>query len=211
MKLLSEDLRSVLETRSEASLDVVSFSAEIYRRPQDTLRIYLRSSLSVRSNNRGANMWAEDDLGPGAPPCLQSYTAPEQDKVYIMYHGTNLLAALKILQEGFNPSSNGMLGRGVYLRRDLQKASRYPLNVPETYRVIVRVKVNVGRVKKIDCQGHPLQKTWHDHGYDTAWCPPNCGMVPSGLEEDCVWDPRRITVIDLIHPMLGEQNPCVIL
>ncbi|XP_058613426.1 grass carp reovirus (GCRV)-induced gene 2e [Onychostoma macrolepis] len=156
-----------------------------------------------------ANMWAEDDLGPGGPPCLQSYTAPEEDKVYVMYHGTFLLTALKILQEGFRPSSNGMLGRGVYLSRDLQKASRYPLHLPENHRVIVRVKVNVGRVKKIDCQGHPLQKTWHDHGYDTAWCPPNCGMVPSGLEEDCVWDPQRITVIDLIHPMLGEQHPCI--
>ncbi|RXN27026.1 GCRV induced gene 2i protein [Labeo rohita] len=120
-------------------------------------------------NGSGANMWAEDDLGPGAPPSLQSYTAPEQDKVYIMYHGTHLLAALQILQEGFRPSSNGMLGRGVYLSRDLQKASRYPLNLPEIQRVIVRVKVNVGRVKKIDRQGHPLQKTWNDHGFTNMW------------------------------------------
>lgn len=71
-------------------------------------------------NGSGASMWAEDDLGPGAPPSLQSYTAPEEDKVYIMYHGTFFLAALKILQEGFRPSSNGMLGRGVYLSRDLK-------------------------------------------------------------------------------------------
>uniref|UniRef100_A0A8C2KDS8 Grass carp reovirus (GCRV)-induced gene 2g n=1 Tax=Cyprinus carpio TaxID=7962 RepID=A0A8C2KDS8_CYPCA len=128
-----------------------------------------------------AKMWAEDDLGPGSPPCLQSYTAPEEGKVYIMYHGTSIQA-----------SADGMLERGVYLSRDLKKA-------------IVRVKVNVGRVKKIDKQGHPLQKTWHDHGYDTAWCPPKCGMVSSGLEEDCVWDPKRITDIDLISPVQEEQ------
>uniref|UniRef100_A0A672TC39 PARP catalytic domain-containing protein n=1 Tax=Sinocyclocheilus grahami TaxID=75366 RepID=A0A672TC39_SINGR len=91
-----------------------------------------------------------------------------------------------------------MLGPGVYLSRDLQKASKYPLKLPENERVVLRVKVNVGRVKKIDCQRHPLQKIWHNYGYDTAWCPPNCGMVPSGLEEDCVWDPKRITVIDEI-------------
>uniref|UniRef100_A0A673KMV7 Grass carp reovirus (GCRV)-induced gene 2l n=1 Tax=Sinocyclocheilus rhinocerous TaxID=307959 RepID=A0A673KMV7_9TELE len=151
-------------------------------------------------------MWAEDDLGPGAPPCLQSYTAPEEGKVYIMYHGTSVQAALNIFKEGFQQSVDGMLGPGVYLSRDLKKASRYPLHLPEYLRGIVRVKVNVGRVKKIDYQGHPMQKTWHDHGYDTAWCPPYCGMVPSDLEEDCVWDPRRITDIDLISPMQEDYK-----
>uniref|UniRef100_A0A9J7Y692 Grass carp reovirus (GCRV)-induced gene 2l n=1 Tax=Cyprinus carpio carpio TaxID=630221 RepID=A0A9J7Y692_CYPCA len=106
-------------------------------------------------------MWAEDDLGPGSPPCLQSYTAPEEGKVYIMYHGTSIQA-----------SADGMLERGVYLSRDLKKAARYPLHLPE---------------------------------YDTAWCPPKCGMVSSGLEEDCVWDPKRITDIDLISPVQEEQ------
>ncbi|NP_001245154.1 grass carp reovirus (GCRV)-induced gene 2i [Danio rerio] len=151
-------------------------------------------------------MWAEDDLGPGAPPCLESYSAPVEGKVYIMYHGTSEVAAEQIAEEGFIQSSKGMLGRGVYLSRDLEKASRYPLNLPEDQRVIVRVMVDVGKVKKIDYQGHPMQKTWHDHGYDTAWCPPDCGMVPSGLEEDCVWDPERITVIDLIHPEQNEEE-----
>ena len=31
--------------------------------------------------------------------------------------------------------------------------------------------------------------------YDTAWVPPHCGMVASGLEEDCVWNPQRIIVL----------------
>uniref|UniRef100_A0A672LSS5 Grass carp reovirus (GCRV)-induced gene 2l n=1 Tax=Sinocyclocheilus grahami TaxID=75366 RepID=A0A672LSS5_SINGR len=172
---------------------------------------FQQEAISFRSNIRGANMWAEDDLGGGAPACLESYIEPVECKVYRMYHGTSRENAEKIKVSGFKQSSAGMLGPGVYLSRDLQKASRYPLDLPENQRVIVRVKVNVGRVKKIDCQRHPLQKTWHDHGYDTAWCPPNCGMVPSGLEEDCVWDPRRITVIDLISPMQEEQSSCRIL
>ncbi|KAL7844266.1 hypothetical protein SRHO_G00228050 [Serrasalmus rhombeus] len=144
-------------------------------------------------------MWAENDLGPGVP-CLQSYTEPEDGKKYLMYHGTSRSAAQQIMAHGFKPSKDGMLGRGVYLSRDLNKASRYPLNLAEHERVVLRVWANVGRVKKIDRQGHPLQKTWHDHGYDTAWCPPGCGMVPSGLEEDCVWDPNCIQVIDAIYP-----------
>nr|NP_001122285.1 grass carp reovirus (GCRV)-induced gene 2j [Danio rerio]AAI63165.1 LOC100005405 protein [Danio rerio]AAI63180.1 LOC100005405 protein [Danio rerio]ADZ76353.1 Gig2-like protein DreJ [Danio rerio] len=149
-------------------------------------------------------MWAEDDLGPTAPPCLESYRQPANGKEYIMYHGTSRVAAERILREGFRPSTKGMLGRGVYLSRDLEKASRYPLNLPENQRVIIRVKVNVGRVKRIDHQGHPMQKTWQRR-YDTAWCPPECGMVESGLEEDCVRDPRQITVIDLIYPEPKED------
>nr|ADZ76345.1 Gig2-like protein DreA [Danio rerio] len=150
-------------------------------------------------------MWTESDLDPGVP-CLQSSTEPEDGKVYRMYHGTTKTAAEQIRIHGFQPSTNGMFGRGVYLSRDLNKASRYPLDNPKE-RVVIRVKVNVGKVKKIDYQGHPLQKTWHAEGYDTAWCPPNCGMVTSGLEEDCVWDPERITVIDIIPPSLQNVIP----
>ncbi|XP_046724345.1 uncharacterized protein LOC124398286 [Silurus meridionalis] len=145
------------------------------------------------------SLWAEDDLGPEVP-CLESWSQPIDGKVYIMYHGTSREAAAKIIINGFKLSAGGMLGRGVYLSRDLNKASRYPLVLPENLRVVLKVRVKVGKVKKIDHQGHLMQKTWHDHGYDTAWCPPNCGMVPSGLEEDCVWDPSRIQVIDIIQP-----------
>ena len=41
-------------------------------------------------------------------------------------------------------------------------------------------------MKRIDHQGHPQQKSWHAAGYGTAWVPAACGMVPSGMEEDCV-------------------------
>lgn len=148
-------------------------------------------------------MWAENDLLPPTQPRLESYEAPGDHRLYTMYHGTSQQAAAVILREGFRQSCDGMLGQGVYLTRDLQKASAYPQHLPVSERVVLRVMVNVGRVKRIDHQGHPLQKTWHYHGYDTAWCPPNCGMVPSGLEEDCVWDPSRITVIDVIQPRVG--------
>ncbi|KAI5622472.1 GCRV inducedprotein 2i [Silurus asotus] len=147
-------------------------------------------------------MWVEDDLGQGVP-CLESRSEPIDGNVYKMYHGTSSHAADQIMKTGFKQSSVGMLGCGVYLSRDLAKASRYPLGLPENQRVVIRVRVRVGRVKKIDYQGHPMQKTWHDHGYDTAWCPPGCGMVRSNLEEDCVWDPKRIEVTKVIRPRTG--------
>uniref|UniRef100_A0A3B3R776 Uncharacterized protein n=1 Tax=Paramormyrops kingsleyae TaxID=1676925 RepID=A0A3B3R776_9TELE len=114
-------------------------------------------------------------------------------RMYIMYHGTTRTAALIIKKHGFQRSRDGMLGPGVYISRSFQKAKAYPKDLPSyEQKAVLKLRVRVGKVKKIDRQGHPLQKTWHQHGYDTAWVPPNCGMVPSGLEEDCVWDPSRI-------------------
>ncbi|KAI9539733.1 hypothetical protein NQZ68_005817 [Dissostichus eleginoides] len=115
--------------------------------------------------------------------------APDDNKEYVMYHGTTRAIAQSIQATGFRQSTVGMLGRGVYLSRDQQKASRYPIDHPEYDRVVIKVLVN-----------HPKQKTWHDDGFDTAWVPPNCGMVKSGLEEDCVWDPSRIKILEIINP-----------
>ncbi|XP_041918724.1 uncharacterized protein LOC121683246 [Alosa sapidissima] len=145
-------------------------------------------------------MWEEDDFPKGPLPRLECNTTPANEGVYIMYHGTSRKSATSILKTGFRPSSDGMLGPGVYLTRDLQKASRYPLDLHVNERVVLRVKVDVGKVIAINCQGHPLQKTWHANGYDTAWCPPKCGMVASGLEEDCVWDANRVKVLGVFSP-----------
>uniref|UniRef100_A0A8B9RD63 Grass carp reovirus (GCRV)-induced gene 2e n=1 Tax=Astyanax mexicanus TaxID=7994 RepID=A0A8B9RD63_ASTMX len=155
-------------------------------------------------------MWAEDDSGPPGVPCLESRSEPVEGGVYRMYHGTSRPAAESIMAHGFKQSVDGMLGRGVYLSRDLNKASRYPLNLPENQRVVLRVKVNVGRVKKIDRQGHPQQKSWHHNGYDSAWCPPKCGMVKSGCEEYCVRDPKRILVIEIFKTKKSSRN-CVVI
>ncbi len=119
-------------------------------------------------------------------------------KTYIMYHGTTMEKAMKILGEGFRRSSDGMLGPGVYVSRSKEKASRYPSNAGGEQLAILKLSVRVGKVKRIDSQGHLLQRTWHQHGYDTAWVPANCGMVSSGLEEDCVYDPSRIKVLEII-------------
>ncbi|KAK2912082.1 hypothetical protein Q8A67_004215 [Cirrhinus molitorella] len=64
---------------------------------------------------------------------------------------------------------------------------------------LLKTAVRVGKVKKIDCDNHPLQKSWSKSGYDCAWVPPNSNIttIKSGREEDCVWDPKRITVIDV--------------
>ncbi|KAM9746264.1 uncharacterized protein ACNS7B_010314 [Menidia menidia] len=160
---------------------------------------------SDSSMSRQRLKWAEDDFLPPGAIRLAGHR-PSNGQTYVMYHGTTREAARSIKASGFRQSSDGMLGRGVYLSRDLEKASRYPLDCPEGERVVIKVVVNVGKVKKIDKQGHPLQKTWHDEGYKTAWVPPNCGMVPSGLEENCIWNPGRITILRLIYPEPVEEG-----
>ncbi|XP_067087345.1 grass carp reovirus (GCRV)-induced gene 2p [Osmerus mordax] len=128
---------------------------------------------------------------------LTGAQTPKDGKTYTMYHGTTVQTARLIIANGFRQSPDGMLGAGVYVSRDQKKAERYPLGAHVAARVVLTLDVDVGRVKRIDKDGHPMQKSWHtQHKYDTAWVPPNCGMkaVPSGLEEDCVFDPQRIRV-----------------
>lgn len=150
--------------------------------------------------------WAEDDFDLPVGVGRLGLTEPVNGRKYVMYHGTTTRYARTICATGFDQSEDGMLGPGVYLSRDKDKASRYPIDCPESNRVVIKVVVNVGKVIAIRYQGHPLQKTWHDKGYDTAWVPPMCGMVKSGLEEDCVWDPNRIKVIGTIKPRPVQPN-----
>uniref|UniRef100_A0A8C4RMM6 PARP catalytic domain-containing protein n=1 Tax=Erpetoichthys calabaricus TaxID=27687 RepID=A0A8C4RMM6_ERPCA len=137
----------------------------------------------------------------GDPTTLEYNTKPQNGQVYVMYHGTTKRKAKNIKKYGFQRSSDGMLGPGVYVSRDIHKASRYPIHSRPENRAVLELLVNVGRVKKIDRQDHPLQKIWHNYGYDTAWVPPKCGMVRSGQEEDCVWDPRRIQLTAILDPV----------
>ncbi|CAL8316671.1 unnamed protein product [Arctogadus glacialis] len=148
--------------------------------------------------------WEEDDFQLLSGIEKIGHEKPNCGQTYVMYHGTTRTNATAILSEGFRQSANGMLGRGVYLSRDMKKASRYPINTPDSERSVLMVEINVGNAIAINYQGHPCQKNWHDRRYgevfDTAWCPPNCGRTMSGMEEDCVWDPNRITIVKCITP-----------
>ncbi|XP_034094220.1 uncharacterized protein LOC117561088 [Gymnodraco acuticeps] len=144
--------------------------------------------------------WEVIDDGASFPGLeLNSSQKPRSRGVYSMYHGTSITSARVIIANGFKQSSDGMLGMGVYVSRDIKKASAYPLGCSPTDRVVFQLHVRVGRVKRIDKDSHPMQKTWHSHGYDTAWVPPNIGLlaVRSGLEEDCVFDPKRVKLVGI--------------
>ena len=113
-----------------------------------------------------------------------------------MYHGTSSSNARSILQGGFRPSSGGMLGPGVYCSRDINKARNYGDTV-------IRVRVDVGRVKVIDCASD-RDSSWQSGAYDTAWVKP--GVQPSG-EEDCVKNPNRIDVLGIAEGSRPDTPP----
>lgn len=126
---------------------------------------------------------------------LQPGQAPQKSHGYTMFHGTHKSSAQAIITSGFKPSAGGTLGPGVYCSRDINKAMYYPAGCAANDRVVFKLQVRVGKVKRIDHQCMHLMTTWHQHGYDTAWLP----APVSGLEEDCVWDPKRLAVVDIAH------------
>ena len=109
---------------------------------------------------------------------------------YICYHGTDAMNVESILEHGFQKSSGrgNMLGKGIYVSRNPKKAEYYG-------NVTLKLVAYMGYVKAIDCQGHPLQKSWQERGYDSAWVPPHCGMVASGREETCLKEPWQVQVL----------------
>ncbi|ROL47588.1 hypothetical protein DPX16_13303 [Anabarilius grahami] len=119
---------------------------------------------------------------------------PKKSHGYTMYHGTLKTNAPAIISSGFRPSFGGTLGPGVYCSRDINKAMGYPACALND-RVVLKLRVRVGKVKKIDRQNMNLMTSWHQNGYDTAWLPASV----LGLEEDCVFDPKRLTVIGIAH------------
>jgi hypothetical protein len=72
-----------------------------------------------------------------------------------MYHGTILESTALIEQKGFRASDGGLLGPGVYMSRNMQKAQQYR----GSGGVILEVLVRVGRVCHINpcSQGESLR------------------------------------------------------
>ena len=104
-------------------------------------------------------------------------TSGFERSVFIMFHSTKTAEmAESILTKGFicsKPEGN-MLGKGIYASKSLQKATGYG---PVTFKLLVYP----GMVKTIKKQDDPMVKSWQKD-YESAWVPPGCGMVQSGLE-----------------------------
>lgn len=130
---------------------------------------------------------------------LKSDQKPRRRGIYTMYHGTSVACARLIIANGFKQSEDGLLGKGVYVSRDIMKACCYPKGSAYADRVVLKLNVHLGQVRIIRKDNDPMLTTWHDRGYDSAWVPADCGMkaVPSGLQENCVFEPSRVRVVGI--------------
>ena len=110
------------------------------------------------------------------------------------YHGTPALAnVLAIQRGGFDVGRSGanagqMLGPGVYVTTSLEKA----MNYAREGGAVFRLEVDLGRCAQL--VGKSGLCSWQTH-YDSAWAPR--GLIGE-REENCVRDPRRVRVRDVL-------------
>lgn len=112
------------------------------------------------------------------------------DRIFIMFHGTTKESAAEIVRHGFQPSAGGLLGPGVYMTRDVLKTQAYARGA------ILECRVRVGKTVNV-AKNPALCRTWHAAGYDSAFLPDGNRVVQSGRSEDCIFDPKRIEVVDV--------------
>lgn len=136
---------------------------------------------------------------PEHQKCPQGKHCPKKDKdckrrhksdqFFTMFHGTHKHHQSSILTDGLKKSRTGMLGEGIYLTRQFDKASRYPLGHKNKDQIVVEAIVNVGKVKRFDQvnRGDPLQKSWHT-AHESAWVAQKARGIGSGQEENCIKD-----------------------
>ena len=132
------------------------------------------------------------DRVPDRNSLVTNSSGSTHGRTFVMYHGTTWRNWQRIKQHGFLLSNSASgLGEGVYLTRSERKAEFYRKS---KWGVIVKVRVELGKMITISRQGHHLQKSWQMAGYDSAFAP--AGAI-GRREENCVLDPSRITVLGL--------------
>ena len=107
--------------------------------------------------------------------------------IYVMYHATDKDNVQSILDNGFRPSTSGMLGPGLYLSRDINKTRNYG-------NVCFKLLVYTGRTKRMDSAD--TAGSWRGT-YDSAYLPPHNYVVSSGREETCVKSVDQVKVLGI--------------
>eukprot|EP00913_Durusdinium_trenchii_P011755 g11041.t1 len=101
-----------------------------------------------------------------------------------------------ILKKGFNPSKDGLLGKGVYVTTDRSKAQAFAGDDGR----ILRAAANLGHVQTVDARAarkYGFSETaWHKT-HDSAYVPQGEGVA---RPEHCVKDPARVI------PLAGFQE-----
>ncbi len=96
-------------------------------------------------------------------------------------------------------NAGAMLGSGIYITTTLEKAMNYA-KVKEHSGAIFKLKVNLGNCLELK-RNDPHMTDWHTLGYDSAFSPAGAN---GQREENCVRDPSRIQIEDVILGHTGH-------
>ena len=161
-----------------------------YKCPGCEKTFSMLSSLMQHTQNRPQCLSRGEhvNLRIGGP---QSSSSQQQPQMMKFFHGTTWEKANQIQRQGFLPSENGCLGRGVYVARE-DKATRFARQrANETYASyggLVELLVTVRNPKYV------LQNdgVWQQQGYDA--CRAERTTASTNMEW-CILDPSQIEVI----------------
>ena len=124
--------------------------------------------------------------------------------VFKFYHGTSWKVAQKILGHGFIESSDGLLGKGIYVARE-DKAMRFAKNKNRhkgQHGGLVELRVTVRKPKFVSSNDN----SWQKEGYDA--CRAERTTLSSHMEW-CIKDRDQVQVIGISKVQLspeGAQN-----
>eukprot|EP01043_Picozoa_sp_COSAG02_P073514 COSAG02_NODE_14327_length_1284_cov_1.107173_1_plen_235_part_10 len=138
--------------------------------------------------------------------------AGHADRPTVFYHGTSLEAILAIQESGFRVDLSGTnagaaLGPGVYITTTLEKALNYAKGKAGSPNPaaggVFQLKVDLGHCYKVLDGSHGERKDWASRGYDSAWAAK--GIIGVN-EENCVSDPARIRITNIVLGNTGEAQ-----
>eukprot|EP00397_Hematodinium_sp_SG-2012_P044303 GEMP01049450.1.p2 GENE.GEMP01049450.1~~GEMP01049450.1.p2 ORF type:complete len:246 (+),score=71.02 GEMP01049450.1:304-1041(+) len=112
-------------------------------------------------------------------------------KVETVYHGTSKSNAALIQSGGFKPSPGGLLGQGVYVTTDKDKATSFARGHSDGG-VVLKAQANFGSVKSVDARNaraHNYSENSWKNTHDAAFCPSGEGVR---RPEHCVTNPQRV-------------------
>eukprot|EP00929_Paragymnodinium_shiwhaense_P001319 TRINITY_DN101544_c0_g1_i1.p1 TRINITY_DN101544_c0_g1~~TRINITY_DN101544_c0_g1_i1.p1 ORF type:complete len:385 (+),score=73.94 TRINITY_DN101544_c0_g1_i1:44-1156(+) len=116
------------------------------------------------------------------------------------YHGTPISNAISIQRHGFMPSSDGTLGKGVYVTGSSRQALAWGMRLAASVvngGAALRVEVDWGR--RLDLTTDMLKRkpwlstTW-SRDYDSCYLIPKSRDV---AEEACILDPSRVKIVSV--------------
>jgi len=127
------------------------------------------------------------------PVWVQTTRSGFRQQVFVMYHSPRAVEMVEsIVENGFKPSdpnNKQVLGCGVYVSRDIAKASIYG-------RITFKMLVYPGKTKTIIDKDDPLRTSWQTE-FSSAWIPPNNVVAPGGMEETCVKSSAQVRILGI--------------